>query len=95
MHNIFRYRRKIAPSIRVNTVMNNLSEENANYLHAKRVVDTVSNFVSSSDEIVSCEHVPWHQFTTPASTAKERKQLEYFNSYDYKKVRFLLLSEKT
>ncbi|XP_046839694.1 F-box DNA helicase 1-like isoform X2 [Xenia sp. Carnegie-2017] len=80
-----KYRRKIAPSIRVNTVMNNLSEENANYLHAKRVVDTVSNFVSSSDEIVSCEHVPWHQFTTPASTAKERKQLEYFNSYDYKK----------
>lgn len=75
----------MASSLRVNNIMDNLGDKSANFLHAKRIVDTLTNFICSYDERVSSEHVPYRDITSEDSDG-DRERLEYFNSDGYKKV---------
>lgn len=87
IHSMFivRFRGKMSSSLRVNNIMDNLDKKSANFLHAKRVVDTLKNFVCSYDMGVSQEHVPYRELISEDSDG-DRDKLEYFNSEAYKKV---------
>ena len=61
--------------------MDNLPENSSNFLHAKRVADTLTNFICSSDTCVSTEHVPYL-----VHLEEDREKLQYFNSEEYVKV---------
>ena len=75
----------MASSLRVNNIMDNLDKKSANFLHAKRVIDTLTNFICSYDDCISSEHVPYRDLTTEDSDG-DRSKLEYFNSDAYIKV---------
>ena len=66
--------------------MDNLDEKSAKYLHAKRVIDTLTNFICSYDDHINLEHVPYQVWTSEDRDG-DRDELEYFNSDKYKKVR--------
>ncbi|KAL9960100.1 hypothetical protein ACROYT_G033506 [Oculina patagonica] len=53
----FRYKHKLAFGLRISTIMNALPNE-CGYLHARRVEDTLKNFIASADTSVRPEHVP-------------------------------------
>ena len=76
----------MASGLRVSNIMDNLSEKSANFLHAKRVVDTLTNFICSYDDCISSEHVPFLQALTSEDSDGDRSKLEFFNSDAYKKV---------
>ena len=65
--------------------MDNLDEKSSNFLHAKRVCDTLTNFICSYDDVVSLEHVPYRDLISEDSDG-DRTKLEFFNSDVYKKV---------
>ena len=65
--------------------MDNLDKDSANFLHAKRVIDTLTNFICSYDDRISSEHVPYRDITTEDSDG-DRNKLEFFNSEKYIKV---------
>ncbi len=75
----------MASGLRVSNIMDNLSEKSANFLHAKRVIDTLTNFICSYDDCISSEHVPFQELTSVDSDG-DRSNLEFFNSDAYKKV---------
>ena len=81
----YKFRRKMASSLRVNNIMDNLDEKSANFLHAKRVIDTLTNFICSYDDRLSSEHVPYRDITT-AESEGDRNKLEFFNSDKYIKI---------
>ncbi|XP_020615014.1 F-box DNA helicase 1-like isoform X2 [Orbicella faveolata] len=53
----FQYKHKLAFGLRISTIMNALPNE-CGYLHARRVEDTLKNFIASSDTTVQAKHVP-------------------------------------
>ena len=65
--------------------MDNLDEKSANFLHAKRVIDTLTNFICSYDDYINLEHVPYQVWTSEDRDG-DRDELEFFNSDKYKKV---------
>ncbi|XP_028410868.1 F-box DNA helicase 1-like [Dendronephthya gigantea] len=81
----YKFRGKMASSLRVNNIMDSLGDKSSNFLHAKRIVDTLTNFICSYDELVSSEHVPYKDISSQESDG-DRKKLEYFNSDEYKKI---------
>ena len=82
---ILRFRRKISYSIRVKNIMDNLDKKSAKFLHAKRVNDTLTNFICSYDDSINLEHVP-NQVLVSEDGDGDRNELEFFNSERYKKV---------
>ena len=75
----------MSSSLRVNNIMDNLDKKSANFLHAKRVIDTLTNFICSYDDCISLEHVPYRDLISEDSDG-DRSKLEFFNSDVYKKV---------
>ena len=75
----------MSSSLRVNNIMDNLDEKSANFLHAKRVIDALTNFICSYDDCISLEHVPYRDLISEDSDG-DRSKLEFFNSDVYKKV---------
>ncbi|XP_066030353.1 F-box DNA helicase 1 isoform X2 [Pocillopora verrucosa] len=52
-----RYRHKLTYRLRISTIMNALPS-NCGYLHARRVEETLNNFIASADTTVNPKHVP-------------------------------------
>ncbi|XP_073249885.1 F-box DNA helicase 1-like [Porites lutea] len=52
-----RYKYKLAQQLKIKTIMENLPGE-SEYLHAKRVQETLENFISSADDVVEVVHIP-------------------------------------
>ena len=52
-----RYKHKLAQQLKIKTIMENLPGE-SEYLHAKRVQETLDNFISSADDVVEVVHIP-------------------------------------
>ena len=83
--------------MRINTIQNALagsSGEKCGFLYARRVKDTLKNFIASADWSVKAEHVPpVPVYPTRASKWGDvigndhRVDVGYFNSYCYVKVR--------
>ena len=82
---IVRFRGKMSSSLRVSNIMDNLDKKSSNFLHAKRVCDTLTNFICSYDDVISLEHVPYRDLISEDSDG-DRTELEFFNSDAYKKV---------
>ncbi|CAB3978993.1 F-box DNA helicase 1-like [Paramuricea clavata] len=80
-----KFRGKMASSLRVSNIMDNLRKESATFLHAKRVIDTLTNFISSYDDHISSENVP-HRDIASGDSDGDRSKLEYFNSDAYIKI---------
>ncbi|XP_068713837.1 F-box DNA helicase 1-like [Montipora foliosa] len=53
----FRYRHKLAYGMRISTILNALPEKSG-FLYARRVEDTLKNFIASADNTVEAKHVP-------------------------------------
>ena len=75
----------MSSSLRVSNIQDNLGKKDTSFLHAKRVVDTLSSFICSYDDCINFEHVPYRPITS-VDTDGDRNQLEYYNSDKYKKV---------
>jgi hypothetical protein len=75
----------MASSLRVSNIMDNLRKQSATFLHAKRVIDTLTNFISSYDDHITSENVP-HRDIASGDSDGDRSKLEYFNSDAYIKV---------
>ena len=69
--------------------------DKSGYLHAKRVQETLENFMSSADDVVKMEHIPeWKGKVANVSTSSEHEELygkhgsnhSYLNSQEYKQV---------
>ena len=73
----------MSTNLRLSNIMDNLDEKS--FLHAKRVSDTLQNFICSYDDVVSLEHVPCRDLISEDSDG-DRTKLEFFNSDVYKKV---------
>ena len=80
---IVRFRSKMSTNLRLSNIMDNLDEKS--FLHAKRVSDTLQNFICSYDDVVSLEHVPYRDLISEDSDG-DRTKLEFLNSDVYKKV---------
>ena len=52
-----RYKHKLAQQLKIKTIMETLPGE-SEYLHAKRVQETLENFISSADDVVEVVHIP-------------------------------------
>ena len=79
---IVRFRGKMSSSLRVSNIMDNLDEKSSNFLHAKRVCDTLKNFICSYDDVISLEHVPYRDLISEDIDGDGTK-LEFFNSDVY------------
>jgi hypothetical protein len=80
-----RFREKTVSNLNVKNIMDNLGKNRVSFLHAKRVADTLTNFISSCDNCISSEHVPYRDITTKDSEG-DRNELEFVNSEQYIKV---------
>ena len=54
---LFRYKHKLTCGLRIGTIMDALPL-NCGYLHARRVEETLNNFIASADTTVNRKHVP-------------------------------------
>lgn len=85
---MYRYRKKLTSNLRVSSIMDALPDE-LGYLHAKRVGDTLNNFIASADEAFKLVHVPevnLENLSSEDSSVKDKAEPGYLNSTKWKKV---------
>ncbi|XP_022801523.1 F-box DNA helicase 1-like [Stylophora pistillata] len=70
----FRYRHKLAYRLRISTIMNVLPSD-CGYLHARRVEETLNNFIASADITVSPKHVPAAKRTSVDISTSEGSEI--------------------
>ena len=79
--------------MRISTIMNALPSTSG-YLHARRVEDTLKNFIASADTTVQAKHVPpAHSAVTDVASSEgslifgcHGGDMKYLNSEKYVKV---------
>ena len=93
---IYRYKHKLSYGLRISTIMNALPPKSG-YLHARRVEDTLKNFIASADTAVKSAHVPPVSRAVRDVSASEGSELfgdngadlTYLNSEKYVQVCFI------
>ena len=71
---LFRYRHKLTYRLRISTIMNALPS-NCGYLHARRVEETLNNFIASADTTVNPKHVPAAKRTLVEVSSSEGSEI--------------------
>lgn len=90
---IHSYKHKLGYGLKISTIMNALPPK-CGYLHARRVEDTLKNFIASSDAAVAAKHVPpAHRARVDVSSSEGSEifgdhgaDLTYLNSEKYIQV---------
>ena len=92
---MFSYKHKLAFGMRISTILNALPEKSG-FLYARRVEDTLKNFIASADNTVEAKHVPPVRFnpfdvlpTVGGYNSDDNRDanFEYLNSDSCVKVR--------
>ena len=89
---IFSYQHKLKSDLRIQTIMDALSDD-CKYLEAKRVENSLKNFMASADTAVTIQHVSEVNREEVETSEDENhkvsaihQRVDYLNSKKYKQV---------